>query len=185
MPMSHRGYAFGRYVIDAVRRLVWLDGKALQVTGKAFEILLFLVEHRDRVVEKDELLKAIWPDTFVQENNLVRHVSTLRRALGQKPDQHDCILTVQGRGYQFVAAVTELDVIPAGLPTESATTLAPPAVSNGDVAPPGVETSAIPPRQSARPSWLGVAAIAIVALGASAATALLIVNRRTHVAASS
>src|ERR1044071_4852773 len=106
MNVPQRGYSFGPYLIDAVRRLVWMDGRLLLVTGKAFEILLFLVEHRDRVVEKDELLKAVWPDTFVQENNLVRHVSTLRKALGQKADQHDCILTVQGRGYQFVAAVT-------------------------------------------------------------------------------
>src|SRR5262245_49301348 len=98
MDAGRPGFAFGSYVVDPVRRLVWEDGKLLPVTGKAFELLVFLLEHRDRVVEKDELLKAIWPDTFVQENNLVRHISTLRKALGQRADQHDCIVTVQSRG---------------------------------------------------------------------------------------
>jgi DNA-binding winged helix-turn-helix (wHTH) protein len=56
-----RGFAFGLYVVDPVRRLVWYESKLLPVTGKAFELLVFLLDHRDRVVEKDELLKAIWP----------------------------------------------------------------------------------------------------------------------------
>src|SRR5579871_6402216 len=112
---ARRGFAFGSYVVDPLRRLVWEGGELRPFKGKAFEILVYLLERRDRVVDKDELLKAVWPDTFVQENNLVRHISTLRRALGQRADQHDYILTVQGRGYQFVGEVTELDAFPSGL----------------------------------------------------------------------
>jgi Tol biopolymer transport system component/DNA-binding winged helix-turn-helix (wHTH) protein len=109
------GCAFGPFVVDFVRRLAWRDGRPLGLAGKSFEILTFLIAHRDRVVSKDELLKEVWPDTFVQENNLVRHVSTLRKALGQRPEEHDYVLTVQGRGYRFVAAVTELMALPAEL----------------------------------------------------------------------
>ena len=113
MSTSRRGFAFASYIVDPVRRLVWQDRRLLPIEGKPFEILVFLVEHRDRIVEKDELLKSVWPDTFVQENNLVRHISTLRKALGQRPDDHTCIVTVKGRGYQFVAEVRELDSLPA------------------------------------------------------------------------
>ena len=109
------GCTFGPYVLDFVRRLAWRDGKPLVLTGKSFEILALLIANRDRVVTKDELLKELWPDTFVQENNVVRHISTMRRALGQRPEQHDYVLTVQGRGYRFVAAVTELRELPPGL----------------------------------------------------------------------
>jgi Tol biopolymer transport system component/DNA-binding winged helix-turn-helix (wHTH) protein len=109
------GCAFGPFVVDFVRRLAWRDGKPLALAGKSFEILTFLIASRHRVVSKDDLLKEVWPDTFVQENNLVRHVSTLRKALGQRPEEHDYVLTVQGRGYRFVAEVTELMVLPAGL----------------------------------------------------------------------
>src|SRR5262245_43136301 len=161
-----RGFAFGSYIVDPVRRLVWYDGKLLPVTGKAFELLVFLLDHRDRVLEKDELLKAVWPGTFVQENNLVRHISTLRKALGQRADQHDCILTVQSRGYQFVAQVTELDSLPSDLPTtdgEQAGFIVPngsgdlvtAAVTSEPLAPPGPEASSFevaPVVLAARPS---------------------------------
>jgi Tol biopolymer transport system component/DNA-binding winged helix-turn-helix (wHTH) protein len=96
---------------------VWQDGKLLDLEGKPFEILVYLLLHRDRVIDKDELLRAVWPDTFVQENNLVRHISTLRKSLGQRADDHSCIVTVKGRGYQCVADVTELTSLPAALPT--------------------------------------------------------------------
>ena len=110
-----QGCAFGPFVVDFVRRLAWRDGKPLFLTGKSFEVLALLIANRDRVVTKDDLLREIWPDTFVQENNVVRHVSTLRKTLGQRPEQHDYVLTVQGRGYRFVAPVIELDELPQGL----------------------------------------------------------------------
>jgi len=114
------GYAFGAFLVDPVRRLLWRDGVVVPLSGKTFDLLLALLAHRDRVVDKDALLSLVWPDAVVQENNLVRHISSLRRALGQRLDQHDPIVTVSGRGYRFVAAVTELTELPKDLPSSPA-----------------------------------------------------------------
>jgi Tol biopolymer transport system component/DNA-binding winged helix-turn-helix (wHTH) protein len=111
------GCAFGPFFVDFVRRLVWRDGVPVPLHGKSFEVLAYLIAHRDRIVTKDDLLREVWPDTFVQENNLSRHVSTVRRALGQQPDEHEFILTVQGRGYRFVAPIVDLNALPADLPS--------------------------------------------------------------------
>ena len=70
--------------------------------------LIVLLERRDHTVSKDELLNRVWPETSVNENNLARQVSSLRRALGQRPDQHDFLVTVPGQGYRFVAGVQHL-----------------------------------------------------------------------------
>ena len=80
-------YAFGAFVADTVTRRLWREGRAVPITAKTFDVLVVLLEHRDRLVTKDELLDRVWPDTAVQENNLARQVSSLRRALGQRPDE--------------------------------------------------------------------------------------------------
>src|SRR5689334_2389592 len=113
-------YAFGAFLVDPVRRLLWRHGVVVPLSGKTFDLLLALLAHRDRVVDKDALLGLVWPDAVVQENNLVRHISSLRRALGQRLDQHDPIVTVSGRGYRFVAAVAELTELPKDLPSSPA-----------------------------------------------------------------
>ena len=78
-----RSYRFDRFRLDLARqRLCGEGGETLPVSGRAYDVLLHLLENRDRVVTKDELLKAVWPRTFVEENNLNQAVSTLRRALG-------------------------------------------------------------------------------------------------------
>jgi Tol biopolymer transport system component/DNA-binding winged helix-turn-helix (wHTH) protein len=92
-------------VVDPVKRSLWRDDRWVPITAKTFDVLVVLLEHRHRVVSKDELLSLVWPDTSVQENNLVRQISSLRRALGQRPDQHDYIVTIPGHGYRFVATV--------------------------------------------------------------------------------
>src|SRR5262245_8392501 len=101
----HASFTFGPFAVDRGRRLLCRGGQPVALTAKAFDVLVALIERRGRIVSKDELLAQIWPDTQVQENNLVRQISTLRRALDQRPDQHDYIVTVPGQGYQFVAAV--------------------------------------------------------------------------------
>jgi len=82
-----------------------LDGRALPLTPKVFDTLLYLVQHADAVLEKEILMNAIWPDTTVEENNLNQSISALRRALGGNRNDHRYIVTVPGRGYQFVASV--------------------------------------------------------------------------------
>jgi Tol biopolymer transport system component/DNA-binding winged helix-turn-helix (wHTH) protein len=78
------------------------------INGKTFDLLLVLLESRDRLVRKDELMHLVWPDTTVDDNNLPRQMSFLRRALGQGPDQDDYVITIPGHGYRFVANVQEL-----------------------------------------------------------------------------
>src|SRR5215470_1971150 len=72
------------------------------------ETLIVLVQNRGRVMDQDELLAALWPDTVVEEANLTQNISTLRKALGDNPKDHFYIATVAGRGYQFAGPVTEL-----------------------------------------------------------------------------
>ena len=106
------GYAFGPFVVDPVKRRLWRDGALVPITSKTFDVLVVLLAARDHVVSKDELLNRVWPDTAVHENNLARQISSLRRALGQRPDQHDYVVTVPGHGYRFVASVKDLAQIP-------------------------------------------------------------------------
>jgi TolB-like protein/DNA-binding winged helix-turn-helix (wHTH) protein len=85
------------------------DGSAVPLTPKVFDILRILVENSGHMLEKDELMKAVWADSFVEEGNLTRNISTLRAALGEQDEDHQYIETVPKRGYRFVAEVTEFD----------------------------------------------------------------------------
>ncbi|MEP6912980.1 MAG: transcriptional regulator, partial [bacterium] len=87
------------------------DGKAVPLTPKVFDILLVLVQNNGHVLGKDELMKAVWPDSFVEEGNLTRNVSTLRTALGGGPDEQQYIETVPRIGYRFVAGVEKVDEV--------------------------------------------------------------------------
>lgn len=97
-------YDFAHFRLDAVERLLLRDGEVAPLTPKGFEILLLLVRNRGRVLAKEELIKAVWPDSFVEESNLARNISTLRQVLGD----HHFIETVPRRGYRFAASVREV-----------------------------------------------------------------------------
>src|SRR5436305_11342077 len=102
-PQAHV-YEFGDFRLDASKRLLLRGrGEVVPLTPKVFDTLLYLVERGGSVVDKDELMRVIWPDTVVEENNLNQNISTLRRALGESRGEHRYILTVPGRGYRFVA----------------------------------------------------------------------------------
>src|SRR5215510_2145498 len=102
---SSRFYSFHPFRVDAVKRLLLRDGIPIPLTPKAFDTLLTLILNRGRIIPKDELLKNIWPDTFVEEATLAQNVFTLRKALGgSEGDQY--IQTIPKRGYRFVANVT-------------------------------------------------------------------------------
>ena len=99
-------YEFGDFRLEPGKRLlIGCDGKPVSLSPKSYDTLAYLVEHAGAVVEKDKLLEAIWPDTAVEENNLTQNISLLRRALGEGRGEHRYIVTVPGRGYQFVAPV--------------------------------------------------------------------------------
>lgn len=98
-------YEFGPFRLDAQKRLLLREGRQIKLFPKEFDTLLALVEHWGEVLEKDELMRRVWGDAIVEESNLTRNISHLRKLLGEKPDQHDYIVTVPGQGYRFVAGV--------------------------------------------------------------------------------
>jgi TolB-like protein/DNA-binding winged helix-turn-helix (wHTH) protein len=102
-----RVYEFGPFSVDAQRRLLLHKGERVQLSAKAFEILLVLLEEKGRVVEKEELMRRVWPDAVVEENNLTVNMSALRKSLNESPRDHRYLVTVPGRGYQFVAEVRQ------------------------------------------------------------------------------
>ena len=128
---GHSGYAFGPFVVDSIKRQLWRERRLVPITSKTFDVLVVLLEHRDHVVSKDELLNRVWPDTAVNENNLARQISSLRRTLGQRPDQHDFVVTIPGHGYRFVATVQDLPDVRPELPTTSRQCSGPTATSSG------------------------------------------------------
>ncbi|MCI0620855.1 MAG: winged helix-turn-helix domain-containing protein [Acidobacteria bacterium] len=101
-------YEFGPFRLDAAEHLLLRDGEAVPLTPKAFDLLLALVEHHGHLLEKDELLKKVWPDTFVEEANLASNISQLRKALGDGENGERYIETVPKRGYRFVAPMKEV-----------------------------------------------------------------------------
>jgi len=98
-------YEFGPFRLDAQKRLLLRDGEIVPLKPKAFDTLLVLVGNCGQVVEKDELMKRVWPNTAVEEGNLTFNISSLRKALGDDPRRHQYIVTIPGEGYQFVAGV--------------------------------------------------------------------------------
>jgi Tol biopolymer transport system component/DNA-binding winged helix-turn-helix (wHTH) protein len=102
-------FLFGGFVADPLLGVLRKDSVVIPITPKAFEVLVVLIERRGQVVEKDQIMKLVWPDTVVEENNLVRHISTVRKALDDHPPVHQYIVTIPGRGYRFVASVREVE----------------------------------------------------------------------------
>jgi DNA-binding winged helix-turn-helix (wHTH) protein/TolB-like protein/Flp pilus assembly protein TadD len=101
-------YAFGNFRLDVSKRLLFCGGEPISLTPKVFDTLVCLLEHHDKVLGKDDLMSAVWPDTVVEENNLGQNISKLRSVLGESPGDHRWIVTLPGRGYRFVGAVTLL-----------------------------------------------------------------------------
>jgi DNA-binding winged helix-turn-helix (wHTH) protein len=108
-------YEFGPFRLIPEERQLLRDNQAVSLTPKAFDLLVVLVENSGHLIEKGELLKRIWPDSFVEEANLTVNMSALRRALGEGPNEHQYVETVPRRGYRFVASVND----PAGEDMES------------------------------------------------------------------
>src|SRR5262245_9366953 len=103
-----RTYEFGPFRLDAIRRRLWRDGQLVPVPPRSFDTLVALVEHAGRLIEKDELMRLVWGDTCVVEDNLIQQISTLRKLLGEHSDDPAYILTVPRHGYRFLAAVREV-----------------------------------------------------------------------------
>ena len=100
-----RIYEFEDFRLDAANRVLLRNGEPLPLTPRVFDTLLYFVRHHGRVLEKDDLMSAIWPDSFVTENNLSQNISTLRHLLGERRGVNQYIVTVPGSGYRFVPEV--------------------------------------------------------------------------------
>src|SRR5208282_256164 len=106
--MSNTGkelYEFGPFRLDSSKRVLLRDNHPVPLQLKAFETLLVLVRNSEQVVLKDELMKEVWPDTFVEESNLAQNIFVLRKTLGDTVGDHRYIVTIPGRGYSFASKV--------------------------------------------------------------------------------
>src|ERR1700723_1922837 len=108
-PKIHR---FGCFELDLEQRLLCRAGEAVPLTPESFDTLVVLVERKGKVVDKAELLRLVWPDTFVEENNLTQNISSLRKAFGNE----SFIETIPRRGYCFLADVTDIPIQETGQP---------------------------------------------------------------------
>src|ERR1041385_5727375 len=106
-PEIGRFYTFGHFRLDPAAKVLFCDGEPVPLTPKVFDTLQFLVEHSGRLLEKDELMQAIWQDRFVEESNLAFNIKVLRRALQDDPNQPRFIETIRGRGYRLIAEVEQ------------------------------------------------------------------------------
>ncbi|MCA1557037.1 MAG: transcriptional regulator [Acidobacteria bacterium] len=107
---ARRFYEFGRFRMDLQERLLFQEGERQKLTYKAFDVLAALVENEGHLLTKEDLMSHVWPDSFVEENNLAQCISQLRRVLGEQSSGNKYIETVPRRGYRFTAevrAVTE------------------------------------------------------------------------------
>ena len=145
-------YEFGPFRIDTRERLLMRDSQLIPLTPKAVDTLLALIAAPGRIGEKEELIKTVWPDSFVEEGGLARNVSAIRKALGDTEEER-YIETIPKRGYRFVAPVTILD--PAQAQPESITTET-------------ARLEADPPPAAGTPSrkWLGVVIFSTLLIGA-------------------
>ncbi|MGA9771017.1 MAG: winged helix-turn-helix domain-containing protein [Blastocatellia bacterium] len=100
-------YEFDRFRINVPERLLLRDREIVPLTPKVFDILLTLIENSGHVISKDDLMKRVWPDSFVEEGNLTQNISLLRKALGEGQNGHKFIETIARRGYRFASPVRE------------------------------------------------------------------------------
>ncbi len=101
-------YEFGPFHLDVNERALFRDGRPVALTPKALDTLIVLVEHSGHVVEKDALMKAVWPDAFVEEGSLTRNISVLRKILNDGQEEGQYIETLPRRGYRFSTSVNKL-----------------------------------------------------------------------------
>ena len=108
---------FAGYVLDAHQRLLTgPDGQPVNISSRAFDTLLYLAQHPHELVDKQRLMKAVWPTSVVEENNLNQQISALRRMFGEAPSDHRFIVTVMGRGFRFVQDVRPVASLPPSAP---------------------------------------------------------------------
>ncbi len=104
-PRKAQIYEFHPFLLDTIQHVLLKEDRPVTLTPKTYDTLLLLVQNSGRMLSKEELMKSLWPDSFVEESNLTQQVSMIRRALGDSPGDPHFIVTVPGRGYRFSAEV--------------------------------------------------------------------------------
>jgi DNA-binding winged helix-turn-helix (wHTH) protein/TolB-like protein len=157
-------YAFGEFRLDATGRILVRNGVAIPLAPKQIDTLIVLVRARGAVVDRDQLMREVWPGTFVEEGGITRNISTLRKALDEAGTGQTFIETLPKRGYRFTAPVA---IVPG---TSTLTEIAPPVPAPSPAAPPALESrdpSQLAPNQSRlRPAaWIAIPlTVAIIVL---------------------
>jgi eukaryotic-like serine/threonine-protein kinase len=161
-------YEFGPFRIDPDKRLLLRDDQPVPLQPKAFETLLVLVQNSGTVVLKNDLMKTLWPDSFVEESNLTQHIFVLRKSLGETAGENRYIATIPGRGYRFAERVRLVpeheDIV---VESRSVTRVVIDAETSLDQIPPSM-VGPIKTSPSIRPThklrWAGLAAVALAAI---------------------
>src|SRR5258708_6085506 len=159
-PMSDL-YRFGQFVLDPRKRTLSRAGSPVSLTPKAFDVLTFLAQNPHRLVTKDELLQAVWGDTFVEEGNLTQYISHLRKGLGDNSEDSRLIMTIARKGYQFTADVAVAEA--ADIPKKVAVHVPAAESSRADTRP-LVEFPTIEAIPKAAKSWQKAAVVAASAV---------------------
>jgi DNA-binding winged helix-turn-helix (wHTH) protein len=113
-------YEFGPFRLEVKERRLLRDGQPVQLRAKVFDTLRVLVENHGKLVGKDELMKAVWPDAIVEEGNLAHNLTVLRKSLGDKETGKQHVETVPGQGYRFIANVRVVEAAEEAAPTRQA-----------------------------------------------------------------
>ena len=158
-------YEFGPFRMDPDKQVLLRDGQLIAVTPKAFETLLVLVRRGREAISKEELLKEIWPDSFVEEANLSQHIFKLRKALGDTLEGERYIVTLPGRGYRFAVPVHTIteggDVLVAQMRSRAQILIEEQVPELGEP-----QAAALPPPAHPKPKWLLRSAVAAaIAIG--------------------
>lgn len=161
-PLTNHIYRFGEFTVDSDQRVLLRDGKPVSLTPKAFDTLLILVESSGRIVEKEEIKRRLWPDTFVEEANIAFNIQQLRKTLNDDARNPRYIGTVAKRGYRFIA---EVEVVPGNgrpeiqSPVSNAETAAVETAHDGQI-----EASAVPASRILRNRFIALAGAGLIVL---------------------
>ena len=140
-------YSFEGFRLDARKRLLVRDGETIQLSSKAFDLLLTLIQSGGREITKEELMQSIWADQIVEDANLTVTMSHLRKALGEKASDHRFIVTIPGRGYRFVPELSPNETLIVEEHTVSEITIEESENANGATAP-VIETKTLAPAKA-------------------------------------
>src|SRR5207253_11404373 len=147
-------YKFGEFIVDGDQKVLLRNDSPLPLAPKVFDTLLILVDSGGRIVEKEQLMSRLWPDSFVEESNLTFNIQQLRKALGDNARQPRFIETVARRGYRFIAEVNGESALASATKSElrSPSAIYPPATAGGS-------------DKAAKRSYLPMAALAVLVVG--------------------